>query len=157
MRVADMTRLALADGDPSIVISLRSVISRAESAEIFGSVRIAFWSTLLNECDKLELSFVAEFYPGNNLRRPRDNGADPFCCSVTAAIPAITGDHELKVSYFKDRPALSGNRAWLSQVLEKACPNNHAVARGLCGPMALKWARHDGDVHARFAPEDLVT
>ena len=62
VRVADMTRNALMNGDISTVMSPRTVITWAQNAEIFGDVGYAFRVTFLNKCDELERPLVAEFY-----------------------------------------------------------------------------------------------
>ncbi|WP_041535666.1 cobaltochelatase subunit CobS [Parvularcula bermudensis] len=70
VRVADMTRNALMNGDISTVMSPRTVINWAQNAEIFGDVGYAFRVTFLNKCDELERPLVAEFYQrafGQNL------------------------------------------------------------------------------------------
>ncbi len=62
VRVADMTRNALMNGDISTVMSPRTVINWAQNAEIFQDVGYAFRITFLNKCDELERALVAEFY-----------------------------------------------------------------------------------------------
>ncbi|MGV6820691.1 MAG: cobaltochelatase subunit CobS [Parvularcula sp.] len=62
VRVADMTRNALMNGDISTVMSPRTVINWAQNAEIFEDVGYAFRVTFLNKCDELERPLVAEFY-----------------------------------------------------------------------------------------------
>jgi cobaltochelatase CobS len=62
VRVADMTRNAFMNGDISIVMSPRTVITWAENAEIFGDIGLAFRMTFLNKCDELERPTVAEFF-----------------------------------------------------------------------------------------------
>ncbi len=62
VRVADMTRNALINGDISTVMSPRTVINWAQNAEIFQDVGYAFRVTFLNKCDEVERPLVAEFY-----------------------------------------------------------------------------------------------
>ncbi|MEM1396196.1 MAG: cobaltochelatase subunit CobS [Pseudomonadota bacterium] len=62
VRVADMTRNALMNGDISTVMSPRTVITWAQNAEIFSDIGYAFRVTFLNKCDELERPVVAEFY-----------------------------------------------------------------------------------------------
>lgn len=62
VRVADLTRSALINGDLSTVMSPRTVITWAENAEIFEDVGVAFQLSFLNKCDELEKGLVAEFY-----------------------------------------------------------------------------------------------
>ncbi|MGA0838350.1 MAG: cobaltochelatase subunit CobS [Pseudomonadales bacterium] len=60
--VADLTRKGFINGDVSIVMSPRTVLTWAQNAEIFGDVGFAFRVTFLNKCDELERPTVAEYY-----------------------------------------------------------------------------------------------
>ena len=60
--VADLTRKGFINGDLSVVMSPRTVITWAENAEIFNDVGFAFRVTFLNKCDELERPIVAEYY-----------------------------------------------------------------------------------------------
>jgi cobaltochelatase CobS len=60
--VADLTRRGFINGDVSVVMSPRTVLTWAENAEIFGDVGFAFRVTFLNKCDELERPTVAEYY-----------------------------------------------------------------------------------------------
>jgi len=60
--VADLTRKGFINGDVSVVMSPRTVLTWAENAEIFGEVGFAFRLTFLNKCDELERPIVAEYY-----------------------------------------------------------------------------------------------
>ncbi len=60
--VADMTRRGFINGDLSVVMSPRTVITWAENAEIFGDLGFAFRVSFLNKCDELERPIVAEYY-----------------------------------------------------------------------------------------------
>ena len=60
--VADLTRKGFVNGDLSIVMSPRTVLTWAQNAEIFGNVGFAFKLTFLNKCDELERPIVAEYY-----------------------------------------------------------------------------------------------
>ncbi len=62
VRVADLTRSALMNGDLSTVMSPRTVITWAENAAIFEDIGVAFQLSFLNKCDELEKGLVAEFY-----------------------------------------------------------------------------------------------
>ncbi len=66
---------------------------------------------------------------------------------------AIAGDHELEVSFAKDRPALAGNLARLPDLPKKLSKNDIAITRGLGDSMALKRACHDFRLHTKLAPE----
>ena len=60
--VADLTRKGFVNGDVSIVMSPRTVLTWAQNADIFGDIGFAFRVTFLNKCDELERSIVAEYY-----------------------------------------------------------------------------------------------
>ncbi len=60
--VADLTRKGFINGDVSIVMSPRTVLTWAQNAEIFGDLGFAFRMTFLNKCDELERPIVAEYY-----------------------------------------------------------------------------------------------
>jgi len=60
--VADLTRKGFINGDVSVVMSPRTVLTWAENAQIFGDVGFAFRVTFLNKCDELERPIVSEYY-----------------------------------------------------------------------------------------------
>jgi cobaltochelatase CobS len=60
--VAELTRQGFMNGDVSVVMSPRTVLTWAQNAEIFGDVGFAFRVTFLNKCDELERPIVAEYY-----------------------------------------------------------------------------------------------
>ena len=60
--VAELTRRGFINGDVSVVMSPRTVLTWAQNAEIFGDVGFAFRVTFLNKCDELERPIVAEYY-----------------------------------------------------------------------------------------------
>ncbi len=60
--LADLTRQGFINGDLSVVMSPRTVLTWAQNAEIFGDVGFAFRVTFLNKCDELERPIVAEYY-----------------------------------------------------------------------------------------------
>ncbi len=60
--VAELTRKGFVNGDVSIVMSPRTVLTWAENAEIFNDLGFAFRVTFLNKCDELERPIVAEYY-----------------------------------------------------------------------------------------------
>ncbi|TDN01772.1 cobaltochelatase subunit CobS, partial [Lactobacillus crispatus] len=61
VRVADLTRNAFMNGDLSTVMSPRTVITWAENADIFKDIGFAGRVTILNKCDELGRTLVAEF------------------------------------------------------------------------------------------------
>ena len=60
--VADLTRKGFVNGDVSVVMSPRTVLTWAQNARIFGDTAFAFRVTFLNKCDELERPIVAEYY-----------------------------------------------------------------------------------------------
>ncbi|MDN5926580.1 MAG: cobaltochelatase subunit CobT [Hyphomicrobiales bacterium] len=93
--------------------------------------------------------------PGDNIRtRPKAGGeTDVLKRAVSVCMRAIAGDHDLEVSFAKDKPALAGTHARLPDLPKKPTRNDIGITRGLGDSMALKRARHDPRVHARLAPE----
>jgi cobaltochelatase CobT len=93
--------------------------------------------------------------PGDNIRtRPKAGGeTDALKRAVSVCVRAIAGDHELEVSFAKDKPALAGSHARLPDLPKKPTRTDIGVTRGLGDSMALRRARHDPRVHARLAPE----
>jgi len=62
IKVASLTRKGFMAGDISSVMSPRTIIHWAENSEIFKDMGYAFRVTLLNKCDDLEKTIIAEFY-----------------------------------------------------------------------------------------------
>ena len=60
--VADLTRKGFVNGDLSIVMSPRTVLTWAENAEIFDDIAFGFRVTFLNKCDELERPIIAEYF-----------------------------------------------------------------------------------------------
>ena len=60
--VADLTRKGFMNGDISVVMSPRTVLTWAENADIFNDVGYGFRVSFLNKCDELERPIVAEYY-----------------------------------------------------------------------------------------------
>jgi len=60
--VAELSRRGFINGDVSVVMSPRTVLTWAQNAEIFGDIGFAFRLTFLNKCDELERPIVAEYY-----------------------------------------------------------------------------------------------
>lgn len=60
--VAELTRKGFVNGDVSVVMSPRTVLTWAENAHIFKDVGFAFRLTFLNKCDELERPIVAEYF-----------------------------------------------------------------------------------------------
>ena len=60
--VAQLTRKGFVNGDISVVMSPRTVLTWAENANIFNDVGFGFRVSFLNRCDELERPIVAEYY-----------------------------------------------------------------------------------------------
>ena len=60
--VADLTRKGFINGDVSVVMSPRTVLTWAENASIFDDIGFGFRLTFLNKCDELERPIVAEYF-----------------------------------------------------------------------------------------------
>ncbi|QDY99788.1 cobaltochelatase subunit CobT [Nitratireductor mangrovi] len=94
--------------------------------------------------------------PGDNQRggKPRTaSEAEAFKRAVSVCMRAIAGDNELEVSFAKDKPALTGERARLPELSKRPTANDVSVTRGLGDSMALRRACHDRGVHTRLAPD----
>jgi cobaltochelatase CobT len=85
--------------------------------------------------------------------QPAETPLDPFKRAVTGCVRAIAGDHELEISFSKDKPALTGNRARLPDLPKKPTAEMLRITRGLGDSMALRHACHDGRLHSRLAPQ----
>jgi cobaltochelatase CobT len=92
---------------------------------------------------------------GDNIRVKPKAGAssEPLKRAISACVRAIAGDHDLEVTYSKDKPALSGEIARLPELPKRATANDVAVIRGVGDSMALRRACHDMRTHAGLAPE----
>ena len=63
IKVADLSRKGLANGDISTVMSPRTVLTWAQNSEIFDhNYSAAFKLTFLNKCDESERQIIAEYY-----------------------------------------------------------------------------------------------
>ena len=62
IKVADLSRKGVINGDISTVMSPRTVLHWAENTKIFKDQGYAFRVTFLNKCDELEKKIIAEYY-----------------------------------------------------------------------------------------------
>jgi len=93
--------------------------------------------------------------PGDN-SRARGNAqidTEPFKRALTGCMRAISGDHELEVSFTGDRPGLADHQARLPDLPKKPTPGDVSVSRGLGDSIALRKACHDTQVHMQMAPQ----
>ena len=93
--------------------------------------------------------------PGDNTRAKAQPlpDSEPFKRALTACTRAIAGDHELEITFSKDKPALSGNQVRLPELPKRLTRADVAIERGLSDSMALRRACHDMKVHATLAPQ----
>lgn len=78
---------------------------------------------------------------------------DPLKRALTVTVRAIAGNHEMDVSFSKDKPSLIGNRARLPDLPKKPTVETIGVTRGTGDAMALRHACHDERLHNRLAPQ----
>ncbi|MCP1200000.1 cobaltochelatase subunit CobT [Notoacmeibacter sp. MSK16QG-6] len=93
---------------------------------------------------------------GHNSRKAAkaiSEAQDGFRRSVSATVRALSGDHDLEVSFSRDKPALVGNRARLPELPKKPSAVDLSITRGIGDSMALRRACHDERLHVRLAPE----
>ena len=62
IKLANLTRNGFANGDISILMSPRTVISWAQNYKIFKDVKDSFKLTFLNKCDDLEKPIINEYF-----------------------------------------------------------------------------------------------
>jgi cobaltochelatase CobS len=62
VRMANLTRTGFAQGDVSVVMSPRTVISWAQNFRVFGDIDYAFHTSFLNRCDEAERAIYGEYY-----------------------------------------------------------------------------------------------
>ncbi|MGQ2909933.1 MAG: cobaltochelatase subunit CobT [Aliihoeflea sp.] len=93
--------------------------------------------------------------PGDNSRAKNGKGADTdaFKRALSLCVRAISGDAEMEVTFAKEKPALTGNRARLPDLPRKPSLSDIAVTRGIGDSMALRRACHDNAVHSKLAPQ----
>jgi cobaltochelatase CobS len=60
--MANLTRQGFMQGDISVVMSPRTVLSWAENYEIFGDIDTAFRLSFFNRCDVMEQPIISEYY-----------------------------------------------------------------------------------------------
>ncbi len=93
--------------------------------------------------------------PGDNSRSGIKIGADAdgFKRAVSTCVRAIAGDHEVEVSFSKDKPTMAGNLVRLPELPRKPSATDISVTRGVGDSMALRKACHDPVVHNKLAPQ----
>lgn len=90
----------------------------------------------------------------NSKPRPAGNvDTEPFKRALTGCIRAIAGDHDLEVTFSNDKPGMAGESLRLPELPKRPTRSDVSVSRGLGDSMALRKACHDGQLHARMAPQ----
>ena len=82
-----------------------------------------------------------------------DNPADAFKKALSEATKVMANDPELNVSYTVDPAGLSGDAMRLPQVSRRMTRDEVLLARGTADALALNRRYHNGQTHARYAPQ----
>ncbi|SCX90323.1 cobaltochelatase subunit CobT [Paracoccus tibetensis] len=81
-----------------------------------------------------------------------DNPADPFKKALTEATRALSGEHELNVTFSADPSGVAGDTMRLPQVSRRMSRDEVLLARGTADALAMKLRHHDAATHSRYAP-----
>ena len=87
------------------------------------------------------------------MTKPSDNPADAFKKALSEATKVMANDPELTVSYSVDPAGLSGDAMRLPQVTRRMTRDEVLLARGTADALALHRRYHNGQTHARYAPQ----
>ncbi|MCR9125247.1 MAG: cobaltochelatase subunit CobT [Rhodobacteraceae bacterium] len=87
------------------------------------------------------------------MSKPSDNPADPFKKALAEATKVMANDAELTVSYSVDPSGMSGDSMRLPQVSRRMTRDEVMLARGTADALALNRRYHNGQTHARYAPQ----
>ncbi|MEP3054906.1 cobaltochelatase subunit CobT [Ascidiaceihabitans sp.] len=87
------------------------------------------------------------------MSNPSDNPADAFKKALSEATKVMANDPELNVSYSVDPAGLSGDAMRLPQVSRRMTRDEVLLARGTADALALNRRYHNGQTHARYAPQ----
>ncbi|AXI48827.1 cobaltochelatase subunit CobT [Sulfitobacter sp. SK012] len=82
-----------------------------------------------------------------------DNPADAFKKALAEASKVMANDPDLTVSYSVDPSGLSGDAMRLPQVSRRMTRDEVMLARGTADALALNRRYHNGQTHARYAPQ----
>lgn len=85
--------------------------------------------------------------------KPRDGPNEAFKRSVAGALRAIARKPDLDVTFATDKPALTSDKARLSEPPRKLDAAAAAIVRGQADAMALRLACHDEAMHRRLSPQ----
>ncbi|WP_299965346.1 cobaltochelatase subunit CobT [uncultured Roseobacter sp.] len=87
------------------------------------------------------------------MTKPSDNPADAFKKALGEATKVMANDPELTVSYSVDPAGLSGDAMRLPQVSRRMTRDEVLLARGTADALALNRRYHNGQTHAKYAPQ----
>ncbi len=87
------------------------------------------------------------------MTKPTDNPADAFKKALAEASKVMANDPDLNVSYSVDPSGLSGDSMRLPQVSRRMTRDEVLLARGTADALALNRRYHNGQTHARYAPQ----
>ncbi|MDG1170004.1 MAG: cobaltochelatase subunit CobT, partial [Sulfitobacter sp.] len=87
------------------------------------------------------------------MSKPTDNPADAFKKALAEASKVMANDPDLNVSYSVDPSGLSGDSMRLPQVSRRMTREEVLLARGTADALALNRRYHNGQTHARYAPQ----
>ena len=87
------------------------------------------------------------------MNKPTDNPADAFKKALAEASKVMANDPELTVSYSVDPAGMSGDNMRLPQVSRRMTRDEVMLARGTADALALNRRYHNGQTHARYAPQ----
>ncbi|MEM9872841.1 MAG: cobaltochelatase subunit CobT [Pseudomonadota bacterium] len=87
------------------------------------------------------------------MSQQNDNPADPFKKALAEATKVMANDPDLNVSYSVDPEGLSGDAMRLPQVSRRMTRDEVLLARGTADALALNRRYHNGQTHARYAPQ----
>ncbi len=82
-----------------------------------------------------------------------DNPADAFKKALSEATKVMANDRDLNVSYTVDPAGLSGDMMRLPQVSRRMTRDEVMLARGTADALALHRRYHNGQTHAKYAPQ----
>ncbi|SFE28915.1 cobaltochelatase CobT subunit [Sulfitobacter brevis] len=82
-----------------------------------------------------------------------DNPADAFKKALAEATKVMANDPDLTVSYSVDPSGLTGEAMRLPQVTRRMTREEVMLARGTADALALNRRYHNGQTHARYAPQ----
>ena len=85
--------------------------------------------------------------------KKQDNPAEPFKKALAEATRTLADDPELGVTYSVDPPGTSGDGLRLPQVSRRMTREEVLLARGTADALALNRRYHNGQPHARYAPQ----